>query len=52
MPTPEHHPLPDIAVGRHPDFGLALVTSTNMGPSTGPSQPLCKVRLVLSVKDR
>ncbi|MDH6703080.1 hypothetical protein ABZ682_39940 [Streptomyces griseoviridis] len=22
MPTPEHDPLPDIAVGRHPDFGI------------------------------
>ncbi|MGJ5799827.1 hypothetical protein ACSCB1_11960 [Streptomyces europaeiscabiei] len=34
MPTPEHDPLPDIAVGRHPDFGIVASNPKQLAAST------------------
>ncbi|MEU3255754.1 hypothetical protein [Streptomyces sp. NPDC006997] len=34
MPTPEHDPLPDIAVGRHPDFGIVAANPKQLAAST------------------
>lgn len=34
MPTPEHDPLPDIAVGHHPDFGIVASNPKRLAAST------------------
>ncbi|MFF5962839.1 hypothetical protein ACFY64_03625 [Streptomyces collinus] len=34
MPTPEHDPLPDIAVGRHPDFGIVAANPKQLAAIT------------------
>ncbi|MFI9586597.1 hypothetical protein ACIHCQ_33295 [Streptomyces sp. NPDC052236] len=34
MPTPEHDPLPDVAVGRHPDFGIVAANPKQLAAST------------------
>ncbi|PIM72948.1 hypothetical protein CTU88_03695 [Streptomyces sp. JV178] len=34
MPTLEHDPLPDIAVGRHPDFGIVAANPKQLAAST------------------
>ncbi|MEU3792971.1 hypothetical protein AB0F07_24730 [Streptomyces fructofermentans] len=34
MPTTEHDPLPDIAVGRHPDFGIVASNPKQLAAST------------------
>lgn len=34
MPTPEHDPLPDIAFGRHPDFGIVASNPKQLAAST------------------
>lgn len=34
MPTPEHDTLPDIAVGRHPDFGIVASNPKQLAAST------------------
>ncbi|MEU0112803.1 hypothetical protein ABZ137_03515 [Streptomyces bobili] len=34
MPTPEHVPLPDIAVGRHPDFGIVASSPKQLAART------------------
>ncbi|MFD7052696.1 hypothetical protein ACFWBS_04625 [Streptomyces mirabilis] len=34
MPTPEHDPLPDVAVGRHPDFGIVASNPKQLAAST------------------
>ncbi|BBC30586.1 uncharacterized protein SGFS_018800 [Streptomyces graminofaciens] len=34
MPTPEHDPLPDIAVGRHPDLGIVAANPKQLAAST------------------
>ncbi|MGW1006827.1 hypothetical protein [Streptomyces sp. NPDC002520] len=33
MPAPEHDPLPDIAVGRHPDFGIVASNPKQLAAS-------------------
>lgn len=33
MPTPEHDPLPDVAVGRHPDFGIVASNPKHLAAS-------------------
>ncbi|WP_055525496.1 hypothetical protein [Streptomyces graminilatus] len=33
MPTPEHDPLPDIAFGRHPDFGIVASNPKQLAAS-------------------
>ncbi|MFG3289826.1 hypothetical protein ACGF3G_13620 [Streptomyces sp. NPDC048179] len=33
MPTPEHDPLPDVAVGRHPDFGIVASNPKQLAAS-------------------
>ncbi|MET8412041.1 hypothetical protein ABZV34_28730 [Streptomyces sp. NPDC005195] len=33
MPTPEHDPLPDLAVGRHPDFGIVASNPKQLAAS-------------------
>jgi hypothetical protein len=34
MPAPEHDPLPDVAVGRHPDFGIVATNPKQLAAST------------------
>ncbi|WP_127360906.1 hypothetical protein [Actinacidiphila soli] len=34
MPTPEHDPLPDVAVGRHPDFGIVAANPKQLAANT------------------
>lgn len=34
MPAPEHDPLPDVAVGRHPDFGIVAANPKQLAAST------------------
>ncbi|MGW2613305.1 hypothetical protein [Streptomyces sp. NPDC001500] len=34
MPTPEHDPLPDIVVGRHPGFGIVAANPKQLAAST------------------
>ncbi|QHC21436.1 hypothetical protein [Streptomyces sp. GS7] len=34
MTTPEHEPLPDIAVGRHPNFGIVAANPKQLAAST------------------
>lgn len=34
MPAPEHDPLPDIAFGRHPDFGIVASNPKQLAAST------------------
>ncbi|MFI5801114.1 hypothetical protein [Streptomyces sp. NPDC051677] len=33
MPTPEHDPLPDVIVGRHPDFGIVAANPKQLTAS-------------------
>ncbi|ANZ14836.1 hypothetical protein O1L44_02500 [Streptomyces noursei] len=34
MTTPEHEPLPDVAVGRHPNFGIVAANPKQLAAST------------------
>jgi hypothetical protein len=34
MPAPEHDPRPDVAVGRHPDFGIVAANPKQLAAST------------------
>jgi hypothetical protein len=34
MPTPDHHALPDVAVGRHPDYGIVAANPKQLAAST------------------